>query len=192
MKKYNLVLVKLFLLFLLLTPSLAGADANTVLLLHGDETGTAIADSSTPDHPVTAVGNATQSTAQSKFGGSSLYFDGTGDYMTAPDSPDFEFGTRDFTIELWAYPTSTSGAARPLTKEKLTTISSYLIFRNGAAWKFLSSSDGLVWDIASDLPLGSVDINTWQHLAVTRQGTTFRAFKNGLQESTWESSLSII
>lgn len=82
MKKYNLVIVKLFLLLLLLTPSLAGADANTVLLLHGDGTGNAFTDSSASAHPITDVGNATQSATESKFGGKSTQFDGNGARLT--------------------------------------------------------------------------------------------------------------
>ena len=31
----------------------------------------------------------------------------------------------------------------------------------------------------------------WNHFAVTRQGSTFRAFKNGVQKSTWTSALAI-
>ena len=55
--------------------------ANVSLLLHGDGTNgsTTIVDSSSSSKTVTAVGDAQISTAQSKFGGSSIYFDGTGD-----------------------------------------------------------------------------------------------------------------
>lgn len=49
---------------------------------------------------VTPFGNAKISTAQSYFGGSSLYLDGTGDYLTIPASPDLNFGTGDFSIKL--------------------------------------------------------------------------------------------
>ncbi len=37
--------------------------------------------------------------------GSALSFDGTGDYFTLTSSADFNFGTGDYTIELWAYHT---------------------------------------------------------------------------------------
>ena len=47
----------------------------------------------------TVVGNAQITSAQSKFGGTSLALDGTGDYITFPDSPDWDFGTGQFTIE---------------------------------------------------------------------------------------------
>ena len=60
--------------------------SNVSLLLHGDGTNgsTLIKDSSPRMNTVTAVGNAQISTAQSKFGGSSIAFDGTGDSLTTP------------------------------------------------------------------------------------------------------------
>src|SRR5690606_34123168 len=48
----------------------------------------------------TASGDAEISTAQSKFGGSSLSLDGTGDWLDASNAG-FTFGTGDFTIEAW-------------------------------------------------------------------------------------------
>ncbi len=35
------------------------------------------------------------------FGKSAMYFDGTGDYLSIPDSDDFDFGNGDFTIDTW-------------------------------------------------------------------------------------------
>ena len=51
------------------------------LLLYGDGTNgsTAIVDSSSINHAIGVNGNAQISTTQSKFGGSSMYFDGYGD-----------------------------------------------------------------------------------------------------------------
>ncbi len=48
-------------------------------------------------------GNARISTAQSKFGGSSMYFDGVRDYIAVPSSPSLSMGASDFTIEMWIY-----------------------------------------------------------------------------------------
>ena len=47
----------------------------------------------------TAVNNAQISTAQFKFGAASLLLDGANDYITFPDSADWDFGTGPFTIE---------------------------------------------------------------------------------------------
>ena len=57
---------------------------------------------------ITANGNAAASSAQSNFYGGSYTFDGTGDYLSLSSSTDFGFGTGDFTLEYYLYPTSLS------------------------------------------------------------------------------------
>ena len=82
------------------------------LLLYGDGTNgsTAIVDSSSNNHTVTAYDNAQISTAQSKFGGASMYFDGSGDYLASSVSDTLSLGTSDFTIECWAWRSASSPA----------------------------------------------------------------------------------
>lgn len=65
-----------------------GNDGHTVLLLHfrGEDGSTAVFDSSKGKHTFTLVGNTQIDTAQSKFDGSSLLFDGTGDYLQCDGS----------------------------------------------------------------------------------------------------------
>lgn len=48
-------------------------------------------------------GNAQISTARSRFGSSAGYFDGSGDWIDAAPSADFQFGTSPFTIEGFFY-----------------------------------------------------------------------------------------
>ncbi len=68
-----------------------GADASTV-----------IEDKSIWRAQGTAQGNAQLDTAQSKFGGSSLYLDGTGDYVSFPASDKWNLaGLSEFTIGFW-------------------------------------------------------------------------------------------
>jgi hypothetical protein len=85
------------------------AITNTQLLLNFTNAG--IVDS-TAKNVLETVGNAQISTAVSKFGGSSMYFDGTGDYLFSPVSQNFSF-PGDFTIEGWmnTSTTSTEGGA---------------------------------------------------------------------------------
>ena len=74
---------------------------SVVLLLHAEDG--VLTDSSATPKTVTANGNAALSTAQAKFGSSSVAFDGTGDYLSTPNSVDFDFGAGDLTIEAWVY-----------------------------------------------------------------------------------------
>ena len=80
----------------------------TVLLLHGSGTdgSTNITDSSVYGHPVTVHGNAQISTAQSVYpGGSSMYFDGSGSYLSIPTNDHWNFRNGEYTIDCWLYKT---------------------------------------------------------------------------------------
>jgi hypothetical protein len=172
-------------------PSYAPVDeefGNVSLLLHGDGTNgsTTIVDSSSSPKAVTPFGDAQISTAQSKFGGSSIAFDGTGDYLTIPPSAEFEFGTDPFTVEFWIYPTtSTTNRAVLATADNgnFTTggidilgISSNLYFYFGTN------------SIAVSLPT----LNTWNHYAfVGVSPTDTRVYRNGTLEGTSGASRNI-
>jgi len=75
--------------------------ASVSLLLHGDgaNASTTITDSSSNAHTVTVAGNTQISTAQKVFRTGSIYFDGSGDYLTLPVDADFELRAGAFTIE---------------------------------------------------------------------------------------------
>jgi len=57
-------------------------------------------DSSPNNQTITAFSGAHHE-ANSPLGGSSVSFDGTGDYLSLADSEDWNFGTGDFTIDFW-------------------------------------------------------------------------------------------
>lgn len=78
------------------------SQVSLLLKFDGMNGSTTFTDSSSNALTVTANGNAQISTAQSKFGGASGYFDGDGDFLTIPNNGAFDFGVGDFTIELWA------------------------------------------------------------------------------------------
>lgn len=71
------------------------SDQYTKLLLHGES----LADSSSYSRAITSSG-VTVSSAQSKFGGSGLFFSGSS-YLSLADSDDWNFGSSDFTVDLW-------------------------------------------------------------------------------------------
>ena len=63
--------------------------------------GETIIDKSGNQHTVTTVGNAVVDNTATLFGGDTINFDGTGDYLTVSSSNTLAFGTSDFTIEAW-------------------------------------------------------------------------------------------
>ena len=78
-------------------------DAFTKLLLHSNTVAgsTSFQDYSGNAHAVTASGDTHHSGVSKQFGNTSILFDGTGDFLSIPDSPDWHFGTGDFTIDFW-------------------------------------------------------------------------------------------
>jgi hypothetical protein len=93
------------------TPSASAftLDDNTLLLLHldGENNSTVFTDDATVGKRykkgIQAIGNAQVDTAQSKFGGASAYFDGTGDYLQVSNSFNWHnqtTGTIEFNFRL--------------------------------------------------------------------------------------------
>lgn len=151
-----------------------------VLRLDGASGSTTITDSSPVASNWTAVGNAAISTAQSKWGGSSIYFDGTGDYITpSANNLQFSFGTgHDFTIEFWARPTGALTVVRDWISWNAEGVNApqYL--------SIVSKADGNIavytnnYKITGTVPLTT---NTWYHIALCRSGGNTRLFVDGVQ-----------
>jgi hypothetical protein len=183
-----------------ITPSFTPADEyfqNVSLLLHGNGTNgsTTITDNSPSPKTVTAVGNAQISTAQSKFGGSSIAFDGTGDVLTIPDNSAFDFGSGNFTIEGWIYQTTPTTGLRLLYAKRTIPspgISNVAVAVNGGTMTAWAASGTASWDIVNGVTFGSVTANTWTHFAVIRNGTAFTGYLGGVGTSLGTSSATII
>ena len=174
---------------------MAGIDEYTKLLLHcdGADESTTFTDSEYTPKTVTAVGNAQIDTAQSKFGGASGLFDGTGDYLSTPDHADWYFGTGDWTIDCWirftALPTSFNVQfIVSQTQDATNRWSNYLWNDSGTyKWSIQSKATG---EVTLDAPKNSpgLSINTWYHMAFVRNGSNFHIFQAGTQCGTTEVS----
>lgn len=133
---------------------------------------------------ITAYGDTKISTSQSKFGGSSLFVDGTGDYLTGTNS-DLSLGSGDFTIEMWVYPFAH-------TQPYPCLFSNYNSFSAGALSIFAGHDGGssTKYQVASNgsfpalTSVSSIVYGSWVHLAVVRSGNTLMLFVNGVIESS--------
>jgi len=171
---------------------------NTVLLLHGDGANgsTTILDSSKvvgSPKTVTAVGNAQISTAQSKFGGASIAFDGTGDFLSTPNNAAFDFGSGDLTIEAWVYIAANSTAdvngARGCSICNTWRTGSTDADLQGWTFTILGSTTTTGTALAFDTwntpaatlyrATTTISQSTWHHVAATVAGGTRRLFLNG-------------
>jgi len=129
---------------------------------------------------LTANGDAQLDTSIIKHGASSLLLDGNGDYVSLNSSDDFGFGTDDFTVEGWFYPTVTSGVRRLLD------------FRAGQINDNAVSIniDGLTPEVYVEGAYqitGNADLslNEWNHVAYTRSGSIGTLYLNGTDIGSW-------
>ena len=125
-----------------------------------------------------AQGGAALSTAEKKWGTSSLLLDGIGDYVTHPTAPDFGFGTGAFCVEAWVYNTATSGLNQIIFdfRSAAPQVVPTIYIEGGTGHLHLVVNGPIVLDTGVSLTL-----NTWTHIAVARSGTSTKFFKNGIQ-----------
>lgn len=160
-----------------------GNDAATTMLFHFDGAGPTVTDSSATPAPVTATGNATQSTAQTKFGAGAAFFDGSGDNFTLTETGQMDFGTGDFTVDAWIYLTNQNGDGAEMILG---------CWRNAnPRWQFglettqfkVYSDDGTGQRVCSTAA-NTVGVNAWTHLAAVRSGGTMKLYVNGVEAAS--------
>lgn len=152
------------------------------LLLHmdGSDNSTTFTDSGPGTVTVTASGNAKVSTTQSKFGGASAAFDGSGDYLSCTLGA---LGTNDFTIETWVR-MSTFANYRMLYETRTSDGDT-----SGFVWGVNSSGQLFIYLGGFVFTTGTLSANTWAHVALTRASGTWRMFVDGaLQSGTYSNS----
>ena len=111
----------------------------------------------------------------SRLGGSG-YFDGSGDYLSVPNSTNLDLGSSDFTIEGWWYPTSNSN--QNIIAKWWTGGSQWVLqWRNAGYFRFAWNSSSTA-DYTTTLPL-----NAWCHFAIVRSGTNLNFYFNGVKNA---------
>mgnify|MGYP003647516535 CR=1 FL=1 len=167
------------------TSKLAVTD-DTKLLIQANDSDTDVEDR-TETHTITDTGVSLPATASTPYDAamkrSAIHFDGDGDYLSVPTSSDFGMGTGDFTVEFWVNFSSIStyqwlvAAGDLLTSNEIdihyTHSSTYLgVYLRAVHYTFS-------W---------SPVVDTWYHVAVTRDGTSLKAFIDGSQIGTTGTS----
>ena len=159
-----------------------------LLPFNGSNGATSTTDSSNSNNSVTFVGTAQISTAQSKFGSSSMLFDGDSDYLTVTNSSfsTFNASGATFTIEFWVYFNSISGQQDFVMN--YANSSGGLVIRKNNSGNVLGvnlSGDGA--DITGTTALSA---GQWYHVALSGSSGSYKLFLNGTQEgSTYTGAL---
>lgn len=152
------------------------AITNTQLLLNFSNAG--IYDASTISDEVT-IANAKTSNTQTKFGSTSINFDGTGSWLTTIDKPTLQLGSGDFTIEGWFYLSAINVAYGIVSKGTATT-----------GWSVnITSGNNLQFSYTASNLTGATTLaaNTWYYFAVVRSGTAtgnLKVYLNGSADAT--------
>ena len=159
------------------------AITNTVLLTCQNNR---FIDNSTNNFTITGVGDAkvtsatpyTPNSSYSSYG--STYFDGNGDYLVVASNAAFGFGTGDFTIEFWIYPTNAGAALQQVydnrtattdTKVNIGVRTNTITYCVGSSILLTSASSSIV-------------SNVWQHVAVVKSSGTTKIYINGTQSGS--------
>ena len=161
-------------------------DVSLLLKMNGANGSTTFLDSSQFGHAVTANGNAAISTTESKFGGSSLALDGTGDYATVAANESFNLGAGDFTVEAWAYFADLSQGLNVVGYNN----SSGAVSGTNVGWNIdvPSSSQARFYFYSGSTQYVAVvnqtiNTNTWYHIAAVRLSGNVTVFLNGVAGS---------
>lgn len=157
-----------------------------LLKADGANNSTTFVDSGPKNLTISRLGNTKISTTQSKYGGSSAYFDGTGDYLSVAANSAFELGTGDFTIESWVYLTNSNTTYQTVASIAWGGTKALQIRYGDSGFGYKlqvtvqSSSTAVVWSTAATQ---TTHRNTWTHIAFTRTNGTCRLFVNGVLQN---------
>ena len=158
------------------------------LLLHfsGSNGSTTFIDNSPSPKTATSNNGAVISTAQSKFGGTSGFFDGTNDYVSIPNNTEFNFASGTFTVEFWVYFSSVTGDRILLSTYQNSTNGWYIELYLS---KILVNLSGDGTDITGTT---TILANTWYHIAVSGTAGSYKLFINGTQEGSTYTGITTL
>jgi hypothetical protein len=183
------------------------AIANTALLTCNSAT---IVDNSTNNFAITNNGTATVSSLSPTFPvpsnnfqfarrastavGNSVLFNGSTQYLSVPDDAALNFGSSNFTIECWVNLSNYTFAQSLFTKRPSASAINTEIqwYINTDKLNLYASSNGTSWIINdASTSAGSFMMNSWNHVALVRNGTEFAGYINGTKSVFGSSAAAL-
>jgi hypothetical protein len=123
--------------------------------------------------------------------GGSGYFDGTGDYLTAPNNAAFQLGTGDFTLECWYYAQDISLVALFGLWGPTSSNVSWLMYLNGTGnpiWYTSTNGSTQTPSLTSSI---AITLNAWNHIAISRVSGTTTVYVNGVSGGNTSTVVSL-
>jgi hypothetical protein len=162
--------------------------SNVTCLLHfdGSNGGTTFTDSA--GNCAMSRVNATTTTSVVKYGTASGNFTNTGAYVYVSSALTgvADFGTGDFTVEMYVYRTTSARDIFFDTRQDGQTSGHFTLSTPTSGSKLQIVINGTIYTSTNAIP-----INEWVHIAATREGGTVRGFINGVLDLTFTNSFSI-
>jgi len=137
-------------------------------------------DSSTNNFTITRNGTPTQGSVTPYWpdGYWSNYFNGSSDYLTAPNNAALALGAGDFTVEFWAFVLNSSGAYIAVDSRNAGSDAGFaILFETSSGYNVRVYRNGAYLLTSSAV----VTTNAWNHVAFVRNGATSYLYLNGVQ-----------
>ncbi len=125
---------------------------------------------------IETVGDARLRNNITKYGNNSIFFDGTGDYLLMPSGPDLDFGTGNFTIEMWINFTNATSAWQAIISRAYGVAGGWRLYKNNNdnQLRWYHNTTSIVLTTNSDIASG-----VWSHIAAVRNNGTLTLYING-------------
>lgn len=157
--------------------------ANVVSLMRMNSSGTNFNDDKAVSVFAVGTGSPTQSSTQSKFGGSSLYHPANSYIQTSNTPASVDITGADFTIEMWLYLTSwgSNGVALATNCDTLNGTGWAFTFNGTTSLLFRTIQAGSYVEQINSATFSEPSLNTWHHIAVTfvKSTNTYRFYVDG-------------
>jgi hypothetical protein len=139
----------------------------------------------TGNNTLTLFGNTATSTAQTKYADTSIYFDGSGDYIRSDEMLDTISSTSiPFTIECWVYPTALGGV--------IGDSHDFIGFNSASNGSNILTIGCRVvrYNNSTITDTADLNLNEWNHIAFVYSGSSAEYYINGNLHVSSASAIS--